>query len=119
MKGRMALTTGTCLLILAWARAAKAQGPEKKLELAPVQEPKVEKPIEVKVRIPAANELFRLEAWERVAPATRIVGPIHVAGYHVPPGRDSGPFKGPPCRIYGVGFGASLWRDWVTGLPLS
>lgn len=48
----------------------------------------------------------------------RLLGPIGVGGFHVYPGRVTGPNTGPPRTIWGQGFGASLWRDPITGWPL-
>jgi hypothetical protein len=48
----------------------------------------------------------------------RIWGPIGIAGYHVPPAAEPGPYRGPPQTIWSNGFGTSLWRDPVTGWPL-
>jgi len=47
----------------------------------------------------------------------RIWGPIGVAGYHIFPSAQTGPWQGPPQRIWSNGFGTSLWRDAVTGWP--
>jgi hypothetical protein len=41
-----------------------------------------------------------------------------VGDVHVFPSRESGPYLGPPLRIWGNGFGTSLWRDPVTGWAL-
>lgn len=41
-----------------------------------------------------------------------------VSEVHVFPSRESGPYPGPPLRIWGNGWGTSLWRDPVTGWPL-
>ena len=41
---------------------------------------------------------------------------VGVSEVHIFPGRESGP--GPPLRIWGHGFGTSLWRDPVTGWAL-
>ena len=48
----------------------------------------------------------------------RIWGPFGLAGYHVFPAAETGPWLGPPQRIWSNGFGTSLWRDPVTGWPL-
>lgn len=48
----------------------------------------------------------------------RIWGPVGLAGYHIFPAAESGPYLGPPQRIWSNGFGTSLWRDPVTGWPL-
>ena len=48
----------------------------------------------------------------------RIWGPIGIAGYHIPPAAESGPYTGPPQRFWTNGWGTSLWRDPVTGWPL-
>ncbi len=41
-----------------------------------------------------------------------------VGDVHVFPSRESGPYLGPPLRIWGNGFGTSLWREPVTGWAL-
>ncbi len=48
----------------------------------------------------------------------RIWGPIGIAGFHVPPAAEPGPYRGPPKTIWSNGFGTSMWRDPVTGWPL-
>ena len=48
----------------------------------------------------------------------RIWGPIGIAGYHIAPAAESGPYRGPPMRFWSNGWGTSLWRDTVTGWPL-
>jgi hypothetical protein len=45
----------------------------------------------------------------------KVLGLASISGFHVPPGRETGPFLGPPLRIWGNGIGTSLWRDPVTG----
>jgi len=41
-----------------------------------------------------------------------------VSEVHIYPGRESGPYFGPPLRIGGNGWSTSMWRDPVTGWPL-
>jgi hypothetical protein len=53
-----------------------------------------------------------LEKWRRLR---KLFGIFGIAEMHVYPGRESGPNLGPPLRIWGNGFGTSLWRDPVTG----
>ena len=48
----------------------------------------------------------------------RIWGPFGIAGYHIAPAAESGPYRGPPTQFWSNGFGTSLWRDTVTGWPL-
>ena len=48
----------------------------------------------------------------------RILGPVGIGEFHVFPAREPGPYGSPPLRIWGTGFGTSLWRDPVTGWPL-
>ncbi len=48
----------------------------------------------------------------------RIWGPIGIAGYHIPPAAETGPYLGPPMQFWSNGWGTSLWRDTVTGWPL-
>lgn len=48
----------------------------------------------------------------------RIWGPFGIAGHHIFPAAESGPYQGPPQRIWSNGFATSLWRDPVTGWPL-
>ena len=48
----------------------------------------------------------------------RLWGPIGIAGYHIHPAAESGPYPGPPLRFWSNGWGTSLWRDSVTGWPL-
>jgi hypothetical protein len=48
----------------------------------------------------------------------KLFGIIGIAEVHIFPGRQSGPYLGPPLTLWGNGFGASLWRDPVTGWPL-
>lgn len=42
-------------------------------------------------------------------------GPISIGAYHVSLAREPGPHRGPPTRIWGLGFGTSLWMNPVTG----
>ena len=48
----------------------------------------------------------------------RIWGPMGIAGYHIYPAHESGPYRGPPQQIWTNGWATSLWRDPVTGWPL-
>jgi hypothetical protein len=59
-----------------------------------------------------SEDLEKSLRWKRLF---RIFG---IAEVHIYPGRESGPNLGPPLRIWGHGFGASMWRDPVTGWPL-
>jgi hypothetical protein len=52
------------------------------------------------------------------APRDLRFGPFRIAAWHVYPAEEVGPFYGPPLRIWGVGVGASLWRDPITGRPV-
>jgi hypothetical protein len=56
-----------------------------------------------------------LEKWRRLR---KLFGIFGLAEMHIYPGRESGRNLGPPLRIWGNGFGTSLWRDPVTGWPL-
>ena len=58
------------------------------------------------------REFLRQNKWRR------IWGPIGVGEFHIFPARETGPNLGPPLRIWGHGFGTSLWRDPVTGHPI-
>lgn len=51
-------------------------------------------------------------------PMPIVVGPLVVGAFHIFPALEPGPYIGPPARIWGLGFGTSLWRDPVTGWPL-
>lgn len=57
------------------------------------------------------------EHWDEKIRVKRIWGPIGVAGYHIFPAAESGPWARPPTRIWTNGFGTSLWRDPITGWP--
>ena len=59
-----------------------------------------------------SEDLERSLRWKHVF---KIFG---IAEVHIYPGRESGPYLGPPLHIWGNGFGTSLWRDPVTGWPL-
>ena len=48
----------------------------------------------------------------------RIWGPFGIAGYDIFPAAESGPYQGPPQRIWSNGFATSLWQDPVNGWPL-
>lgn len=48
----------------------------------------------------------------------RIWGPIGIGTYHVYPAAVTGANNGPPQQIWGYGWGASQWRDPVTGWSL-
>jgi hypothetical protein len=58
------------------------------------------------------------EDLERSLRWKKLFGIFGVAEVHVFPGRESGPYLGPPLTLWGHGFGASLWRDPVTGWPI-
>jgi hypothetical protein len=44
-------------------------------------------------------------------------GPFELGAFHVFPAQEPGPHLGPPTRIWGLGFGTSLWRNSVAGWP--
>jgi hypothetical protein len=44
-------------------------------------------------------------------------GPFELGAFHVFPAQEPGPHLGPPTRIWGLGFGTSLWRSSVAGWP--
>jgi len=48
----------------------------------------------------------------------KLFGIFGISETHIFPGWESGPYVGPPLRIWGNGFATSLWRDPVTGWPL-
>jgi hypothetical protein len=48
----------------------------------------------------------------------KLFGTFGIAEVHIFPARESGPYLGPPLYIWGNGFGASLWRDPITGWPI-
>jgi hypothetical protein len=48
----------------------------------------------------------------------KLFGMFGVPEVHIYPGRESGPYMGPPLRIWGNGFATSMWRDPITGWPL-
>jgi len=58
------------------------------------------------------EEFLRNNTWRR------IWGPIGIGEFHIFPARQTGENFGPPLRIWGHGFGTSLWRDPITGHPL-
>jgi len=43
----------------------------------------------------------------------QLKGPVGIGEFYLPPALDNTP--GPPLRFWGTGWGASLWRDPVTG----
>ena len=49
----------------------------------------------------------------------KIKGVFGVGSYHIPVGYVPVPYKSPLLTIWGQGFGTSLWRDPVTGWPLT
>ncbi len=57
------------------------------------------------------------EHWVDWVRTKRIWGPFGLAGYHIFPAAETGPWLGPPTRFWGNGFGTSLWRNPVTGWP--
>ncbi|HEX9724134.1 MAG TPA: hypothetical protein VGC53_07605, partial [Vicinamibacteria bacterium] len=44
-------------------------------------------------------------------------GPFELGAFHVFPAQEPGPYLGPPPKIWGLGFGTSLWRNPVAGWP--
>lgn len=66
----------------------------------------------------ADDRLEIQEYWRTIEGWKRIFGPVGLASYQPPIGHDPGPYPGPPLRIFARGWGASLWRDPITGRPL-
>lgn len=58
------------------------------------------------------------EYWQKSEHWKQLTGPFGLGGYYIPPSHQPGPYPGPPLQIWGRGFGASLWRDPVTGWPI-
>ena len=57
---------------------------------------------------------LELRRWSRQTPRrVPIKGPVGIGSYYLPPALDNLP--GPPLHIWGTGWGASVWRDPVTG----
>lgn len=55
---------------------------------------------------------FELQAYSQRFPQPKqLKGPLRVGDQYVPPAQDTGPYLGPPLRIYGNGFGTSLLRS--------
>lgn len=48
----------------------------------------------------------------------RIWGPIGIGSYYIYPAAVTGANNGPPQQIWGYGWGASQWRDPITGWAL-
>lgn len=86
--------------------------------LALLQEPAADEPPAEKKQIDLDfSDQYKLlsddlEKWRRFRKLFGIVG---VAEMHIYPAQASGGNLGPPLRIWGHGFGASMWRDPVTG----
>jgi hypothetical protein len=73
---------------------------------------------EKKPRIDLASDIDRYtknldKRWRK-----KLFGTFGIAEAHVFPGRETGPYLGPPIRIWGNGWGTSMWRDPVTGWPI-
>jgi hypothetical protein len=58
------------------------------------------------------------EYWRKSQRWKRLFRRFGLGSYHIPPSHENGPYAAPPLRIWGTGFGASLWRDPVTGRPI-
>jgi hypothetical protein len=106
----MRLGTLTVASFLLCGLGAGAETQEKK------QDDKASKK-KIKIDFSYRYDPLELHAYSRKATRrwTQIKGPIGLGDYHVPPALETGPYYGPPLHIYGRGFGASVWRDPVTG----
>jgi hypothetical protein len=112
---------GPAVLLLGTVLTATAQPPERprlsdeRPTLGPAPaEREVEPAADVRVK---GQALLKLAPWEKAPRFRAWVGPLGLGGYHLPPAKETGPFGGPPMHIYGTGFGASVWREPITGLP--
>jgi hypothetical protein len=45
----------------------------------------------------------------------KLFGKFGIAEVQIFPARETGPYLGPPMRIWGNGWGTSMWRDPITG----
>lgn len=58
---------------------------------------------------------FHADLSREPMPLTR--GPFRLAAFHVFPTQRPGPYLGSPMKLWGSGFGTTLWRNAVTGWP--
>jgi hypothetical protein len=57
--------------------------------------------------------------WRDLNRWKRLKGIFGIGSYHIPLALEPGPYYGPPTTIWGQGFGTSLWRDPITGRPIT
>lgn len=81
------------------------------------QEPAAERPAEKRqIKLNFSDQFKMLsEDLEKSLRWKKLFGIFGISETHIYPGRESGPYLGPPLRIWGNGFATSLWRDPVTG----
>ncbi|MGH9318994.1 MAG: hypothetical protein ACRD21_28345 [Vicinamibacteria bacterium] len=96
---------------MALALAAFLQSQEPATEEKPAEKKRIELDFSVGYEN-LSEDLEKTLRWKK------LFGIFGVSEAHIFPGRESGPYLGPPLRIWGNGFSTSLWRDPVTGWPL-
>jgi hypothetical protein len=84
------------------------------------QEPATERPPEKKQIDLDFSDQYKMlsEDLEKSLRWKRLFSIFGISEVHIYPGRESGPYLGPPLHIWGNGFSTSMWRDPVTGWPL-
>ncbi len=86
----------------------------------PAQEPRTEASADTKKIDLDFSDQYKMlsEDLEKTLRWKKLFGIFGVSEVHIYPGRESGPYLGPPLHIWGNGFSTSLWRDPITGWPL-
>ena len=87
------------------------QEPEPPMETGPSEKKQINLDFSDQYKM-LSNDLEKALRWKK------LFGIFGVSEVHIFPGRESGPYLGPPLRIWGNGFSTSMWRDPVTGWPL-
>jgi hypothetical protein len=74
---------------------------------------------EKKIVVDFSDEYEHLsEDLERNLRWKKLLGKVGIAEVNIFPARETGPYLGPPMRLWGNGWGTSMWRDPITGWPI-
>lgn len=105
----LAIVLGLLVTPAVHAQETKDQKQEK-------QEKKENKKKKLKFDFSFKYDPLELHKYSRQSPRRlTLKGPVGIGGFHVPTAYETGPALGPPLQIWGTGWGASLWRDPITG----
>jgi hypothetical protein len=122
--GAGVLFLAACVLAPAFSSPSPSPSPSSRSrqESATRTEDKTSPPdvsTEKKIVVDFSDEYEHLsEDLERNLRWKRLLGKFGIAEVHIYPARETGPYLGPPMRIWGNGWGTSMWRDPITGWPI-